>query len=57
MLGAFFIAHAFYPETLYSVWCFFAAALSVIIYIHMRDLQKLKEIVIEEQQLLISQLN
>ncbi len=39
MLLAFFVAHTFYPETLFSVWCFFAAALSVIICIHMRDLR------------------
>lgn len=56
MLGAFFVAHSFYPQTLYSVWCFFAAVLSVIIYIHMRDLRKLKELVLEEQKSLISKL-
>ncbi|HBB27622.1 TPA: hypothetical protein DCZ36_03970 [Candidatus Gracilibacteria bacterium] len=41
MLLSFFVAHLLYPETLFSVWCFFAAILSVIIYIHMKDLRKL----------------
>ena len=39
MLVWFFVAHTFYPETLFSVWCFFSAALSLIIYMHMKDLQ------------------
>jgi hypothetical protein len=38
-LFSFFIAHIFYPETLFSVWCFFSAALSLLIYIHMKDLK------------------
>lgn len=41
VLISFFIAHIFYPETSFSVWCFFSAALSIIIYIHMKDLKKL----------------
>ncbi|MDD5197353.1 MAG: hypothetical protein PHN60_00670 [Candidatus Gracilibacteria bacterium] len=41
MLLSFFVAHALYPETLFSVWCFFAALLSLIIYIHMKDLRAL----------------
>lgn len=41
MLLSFFIAQSFYPETLFSVWCFFSAALSLIIYIHMKDLRAL----------------
>lgn len=41
MLLWFFTAHLFYPETLFSVWCFFSAILSLIIYIHMKDLRKL----------------
>lgn len=41
VLLSFFIAHFFYPETSFSVWCFFSAALSIIIYIHMKDLKKL----------------
>jgi hypothetical protein len=41
MLLGFFVAHMFYPETFFSVWCFFAALLSLIIYVHMRDLRKL----------------
>lgn len=41
MLLSFFVAHAFYPETLFSVWCFFAALLSLIIHIHMKDLRAL----------------
>lgn len=41
MLLSFFVAHAFYPETLFSVWCFFAAILSLIIHIHMKDLRAL----------------
>jgi len=39
MLVWFFVAHALYPETLFSVWCFFSAALSLIIYMHMKDLR------------------
>lgn len=41
MVFAFFITQSFYPETLFSVWCFFSAVLSLIIYVHMRDLRKL----------------
>lgn len=41
MLLWFFTAHFFYPETLFSVWCFFSAVLSLIIYMHMKDLRKL----------------
>jgi hypothetical protein len=40
MLLGFFVANSFYPETLFSVWCFFSACLSLIIYVHMRDLRK-----------------
>jgi hypothetical protein len=39
VLVGFLVAHMFYPETLFSVWCFFAAALSVIIYTHTKELQ------------------
>lgn len=45
MLLGFFLAHAFYPDTLFSVWCFFAAALSVVIYLHTKDLRKIAELV------------
>lgn len=41
MLLSFFVAHAFYEETFFSIWCFFAAVLSIIIYIHLRDLKAL----------------
>lgn len=41
VLISFFIAHIFYPETSFSVWCFFSAVFSIIIYIHMKDLKKL----------------
>lgn len=41
VLVSFFIAYSFYPETSFSVWCFFSAAFSIIIYIHMKDLKKL----------------
>ncbi len=41
MLVGFFVAHGFYPETLFSVWCFFSAVLSLIIYVHVRDLRML----------------
>lgn len=37
----FFATQLFYPETLFSVWCFFSAVLSLIIYVHMKDLRKL----------------
>lgn len=43
MLIGFFVAHAFYPETLFSVWCFFAAVLSAIIYVHMADLRRIAD--------------
>jgi hypothetical protein len=41
MILAFFVTNAFYPETLFSVWCFFSSLLSLIIYVHMRDLRAL----------------
>ncbi len=44
MLLSFFLAHLLYPLTFFSVWCFFAAALSLIIYVHMRDLRVLFDI-------------
>ncbi|MBC7498837.1 hypothetical protein H7170_04310 [Candidatus Gracilibacteria bacterium] len=40
MLLTFFVAHFFYTETFFSVWCFFAAILSLIIYMHMRDIRQ-----------------
>lgn len=46
MLLGFFVAHAFYPDTLFSVWCFFSAVLSVIIYAHVKDMKKLAAIVV-----------
>ena len=48
IMTSFFVAHYFYPETSFSVWCFFSAALSTIIYIHMKDLKKLFETKIEK---------
>ncbi len=45
MLLWFFVAHAWYPETLFSVWCFFSAVLSLIIYAHMKDLRKIIPII------------
>lgn len=44
MLLSFFLAHALYPLTFFSVWCFFAAALSLIIYVHVNDLRVLFDI-------------
>lgn len=41
MLLGFFVAHVFYPQTFFSVWCFFSGALSMIIYAHMKDIKKL----------------
>jgi len=34
VLAFFFIAYAFYTEALVSVWCFFAAILSLVIYVY-----------------------
>ena len=44
-LASFAIAYWSYQETFYSVWCFFAAILSFIIYIHLRMdvVEKIKE--------------
>lgn len=36
LLGSFAIAYWAYAEAFYSVWCFFAAILSFIIYVHLR---------------------
>jgi hypothetical protein len=41
MLLGFFLAHLLYPETFFSVWCFFAAILSLVVYMHMRDIRKI----------------
>lgn len=38
-LVLFFIAYWFYTEALFSVWCFFSAVLSVIIYLYFRKEQ------------------
>lgn len=35
-LGLFLVAYGFYSIALFSVWCFFAAVLSSIIYVHFR---------------------
>jgi hypothetical protein len=35
----FFVAYGFYTVALLSVWCFFAAVLSAILYLHIRDTQ------------------
>lgn len=35
-LVSFVVAYLFYARALVSVWCFFAAALSVVIYVHLR---------------------
>lgn len=40
---SFFFAHWLYPVTLFSVWCFFSAVLSIIIYIHLKDSRTLIE--------------
>lgn len=36
LLGSFIIAYWSYHKAFYSVWCFFAAILSFIIYVHLR---------------------
>lgn len=36
-LVLFFIAYWFYTEALFSVWCFFAAVLSAVIYLYFRS--------------------
>lgn len=36
----FFVAYGFYTVALLSVWCFFAAILSAILYLHLRDNSK-----------------
>lgn len=36
LIGSFAIAYWSYAETFYSVWCFFAAILSFIIYVHLK---------------------
>ena len=40
---SFFFAHSLYPVTSFSVWCFFSAVLSIIIYIHLKDSRMLIE--------------
>lgn len=37
VLFSFFIAHRWYPETSFSVWCFFAALLSCIVYFYIQE--------------------
>jgi hypothetical protein len=36
MLVAFFAAYRIHAATMVSVWCFFAAILSVLVYVHLR---------------------
>lgn len=40
MLFSYFFAEIFYTEYLLSMWCFFAAVLSISVFIIIRDLQK-----------------
>lgn len=40
---SFLITNLFYAHALISVWCFFAAALSVIIYLHSRQARRVQE--------------
>lgn len=42
LLGSLMIALSAYQETFYSVWCFFAAVLSFIIYVHLRQEQGIR---------------
>jgi hypothetical protein len=37
LFGSFLIANWAYQQALYSVWCFFAAILSLIVYVHLRQ--------------------
>jgi hypothetical protein len=39
-LGTFFLAYAIHAATLISMWCFFAAILSVIVYLHFRGARR-----------------
>lgn len=39
-LGTFLLAYAIHAATMISVWCFFAAILSVIVYLHFRGARR-----------------
>lgn len=39
LVGSFMVAYLFFETTFTSIWCFFAAVLSAIVYLHFRDLK------------------
>jgi len=48
VLAFFFVSYWFYTEAFFSVWCFFAAITSLIVYIHFRRTKHEREMMVEK---------